>query len=93
MSGNRSRQSRTRSVKRTFVLLRFELRVPTAAQLTALENAGRVKQIEFANNATSGNISDVLLHHFQGHLRRNDLARYGGRLALSFQFFSLKRGR
>ena len=80
MSGNGGSNQvarRSRSVKRTFVLLRFcdFLRVPRSNVVRALESSGRIKEIEFNNNSTSAAIEDTLLNNFRDHLRREDLNR------------------
>ena len=69
--------SRSRSMKRCFVLLRFcgHLRVPRAVVHRALENSGRSKELEFSNNATTEHIHDMLVHSFQPHLNRADAPR------------------
>ena len=69
--------SRTRSMSRKFVLLRWidNLRVPTPRNLTALERSGRVKEIIFANNSTNARIRELLLHVFSGQLDADDLPR------------------
>lgn len=76
-SKNKSRQPRTRNLKRTFVLLRKddELKVPGNQKLKILEDSGRVKVIEFANNATTEHIGETLKNSFPDILRDVDLAR------------------
>lgn len=68
---------RTRSMKRTFVLLRFcdSLRVPRPNIARTIESSGRSIDLEFANNATTATIQDMLVHKLQPHLNRADASR------------------
>ena len=62
---------RMRSVSRTFVLLRDEdpLRVPTPVTRRMLEDAGRIREVQFANNCTNQHLEELLANSF--HQLRN----------------------
>ena len=62
--------SRTRSLNRTFFLLRWVdyLRVPTNRNESALERSERIKDIVFSNNLTNDTMKELLLHAFSDHL-------------------------
>lgn len=64
---DRNQNVRMRLVARTFVLLRDEdlLRVPTAAVRRTLEDAGRVREVQFANNCTNQYMQELLANRFQ----------------------------
>lgn len=76
-STSSTRQSRSRNIKRTFVLLRNEdeLRVPRASTLKILNDSGRVKDVEFSNNATSQHICELLSNSFLSVLSRGEFAK------------------
>ena len=62
MSGTRSR-----NLKRQFIFLRQENkaeRVPNAASMRALEDAGRVSEIVFNNQASTSDVMESLRHKF-----------------------------
>lgn len=72
-----SRKPRSRNLSRTFVLLRSEDsdgRVPRPATMKTLETSGRVKEIEFGNNATSEHVTVLVLHAF-GQLNDSNMSR------------------
>ena len=72
---SRNRTQRTRKMKRSFVLLRRTdaLRVLRPAITRTLQNCGRIKEIEFANNNSNAEILELLENSF-GHLRGATLA-------------------
>ena len=62
MSGTRSR-----NLKRQFIFLRQEDnadRVPNATNMRALEEAGRVSDIMFSNQAATSDVMESLRHKF-----------------------------
>lgn len=72
-----SRKPRSRNLSRTFVLLRSEDsdgRVPRPAMMKTLKASGRVKEIEFGNNATSEHVTVLVLHAF-GQLNDSNMSR------------------
>lgn len=77
MSGQDSSRRRARNVKRTVVLLRNDddLRVPEKQKLKTLQDSGRIKEIEFCNNATSESIGEILLNSFSNFLTPAELPR------------------
>ena len=76
-SGQSFRRPRSRNVKRTFVLLREDdrTRVPNSSTVRSLEQSGRVKELEFTNNATSEHISELLVNAFGNFLNNSNLNR------------------
>lgn len=74
-----SRRQRSRNVKRTIVLLSDddELRVPERQRLKNLQDSGRIKEIEFSNNATSQHIGEILVNLLANFLTQADLPRWG----------------
>ena len=72
-----TRQSRSRNIKRTFVLLRNddELRVPQASAVKILNDSDRVKDMEFSNNATSHHICQLLSNSFVSILSRGEFGK------------------
>lgn len=76
-SGNSKKKTRSRNIKRNFVLLRNddELRVPRTSTLKNLCDSGRVRDIEFSNNATSHHIGEILSNSFPNFLSREEFAR------------------
>ena len=77
MSGQDSSRRRARNVKRTVVLLRNgdDLRVPEKQKLKTLQDSGRIKEIEFSNNATSESIGEILMNSFSNFLTPAELPR------------------
>ena len=77
MSANSKKQTRSRNIKRTFVLLQNddELRVPRTSTLKNLCDRGPVRDIEFSNNATSHNIGEILSVSFSNILSREEFGR------------------
>ena len=77
VSEQSSRRPRSRNVKRTFVLLREDdiTRVPNSATIRSLEQSGRVKELEFTNNASSEHISELLMNAFGNFLNNSNLNR------------------
>lgn len=78
MSGQDSSRRRARNVKRTVVLLRNDddLRVPEKQKLKTLQDSGRIKEIEFSNNATSESIGEILMNSFSNFLTPAELPRW-----------------
>lgn len=77
MSGENT-SSRTRNVGKDFILLRTEdtsKRKPSKGALVALEACGRVKRIQFSNNATSDHVAEILLEKFPNHINRGNIDR------------------
>ena len=72
-----TRQSRSRNIKRTFALLRNddELRVPRASTLKILNDSGRVKDMDFSNNATNHHIFELLSNSFVSIISRGDFEK------------------
>lgn len=72
-----TRQSQSRNIKRTFVLLRNddELRVPRASTLKILNDSGRVKDMDFSNNATSHHICELLSNSFVSIISRGEFEK------------------
>lgn len=96
MSGqDSSRRPRARNVKRTVVLLRNndELRVPGKQKLKNLQDSGRIKEIDFSNNATSEHIGEILLNSFANFLTQADLRRWDFDLIVSFTPWNVNENR
>lgn len=72
-----AKQCRKRNLTRTFVLLRpeDEVAVPRDSEFRILEGSGRIKEVEFTNNATSQQIGEVLITAFPNMLKNSDLPR------------------
>ena len=68
---------RKRTLKRTFVLLRDNdsLRVPSTSDLKHLTDSGRVKELVFANTATSRHVTEIILHNFPALLTNGNISR------------------
>ena len=77
MSGQEFSRRRARNLKRTVVLLRNDddLRVPEKQKLKTLQDSGRIKEIEFSNNATSQSIDEILVNSFSNFLTPAELPR------------------
>ena len=72
-----ARKPRARNLSRTFVLLRSEDsngRVPRPAALKTLEASGRIKEIEFSNNATSQHVTELIVNAFS-QLNESNMSR------------------
>ena len=77
MSTNNEATKRSRSMKRSFVLLRFcdALKVPRPNVQRVLEGSGHCKELEFLNNYTASAIQELLSAAFQPHLKRDEVSR------------------
>ena len=77
MNANSKKQTRPHNIKRTFVLLRNddELLVPRTSTLKNLCDSGRLRDIEFSNNATSHHISEILSNSFSNILSREEFGK------------------
>jgi len=69
--------SRSRNLKRKFILLRWvdPFKVPSNRTSDVLERSGRIKEVVFSNNSTNEHVSELVLHAFQQHLVADDIPR------------------
>lgn len=51
------------------------LRIPRTQLTRALESTGRIREVDFPNNATSQHICEILVNSFGNHLNAHETTR------------------
>ena len=70
-------QATITQLKRTFILLREDdhLRAPKPNTLKNLKDSGRVKDLDFSNNATSQHVREIIQNNFSTFLSNDNISR------------------